>query len=154
MTLFNLLLVDDEKPLIEAMARRLVQRGFTVDCVFSGTEALAFLKNNASVDVVVLDVKMPGIDGIETLEAIKKQYPMLEVIMLTGHATVPSAVDAMKNGAFDYVMKPCDLEDLIAKAALATARKKDREDKIRDVKTMPYLTDKKREELIAKILEA
>jgi DNA-binding NtrC family response regulator len=154
MTTFNFLLVDDEKAFIEAIGRRLQHRGFSADCVFSGTEALEFLENNNSVDVVILDVKMPGLDGIQTLEVIKQKHPLVEVVMLTAHATVASAVDAMKTGAFDYLMKPCDLEELITKATKAVLRKRDREAKIFDVKTKPFLLDKDRNEQIAKTLES
>jgi DNA-binding NtrC family response regulator len=73
--------------------------------------------------VVLLDVKMPGIDGIETLKRIKSKYPLVEVIMLTGHATVESAIDGMKLGAFDYLMKPHETEELMAKIAEAKAKR-------------------------------
>ena len=81
-------------------------------------------------DLCILDVKMPGMDGIETLEEIKRKYPLVEVIMLTGHATVPSAIDGMKKGAFDYLMKPCDMEVLVTKVGEAVAKKRAQESKI------------------------
>ena len=96
----------------------------------SGEEALRRLEKNSSVEVVILDVKMPGMDGIETLQAIKKRHPLAEVIMLTGHATVESAIDGMKMGAFDYLMKPCDMEVLMAKVEEAAAKKRAHEEKI------------------------
>ncbi len=74
----------------------------------SGDEALKKLNENAGVEVVILDVKMPGMDGIETLREIKRQFPLVEVVMLTGHATVESAIEGMKIGAFDYLMKPSE----------------------------------------------
>ena len=152
--MIHFLLVDDEQPLIKAIAKRLRQRQYTADCVYSGQAALDFLEEHEEVDVVVLDVKMPGLDGIATLEAIKKKHPLVEVVMLTGHATVPSAVDAIKAGAFDYVTKPCDLDELIDKAFQANSRKKDREGKIFNIRTTPYISDKEREEKINKILSS
>ena len=101
---------------------------------FSGREALERLASKERgnrVEVVVLDVKMPGMDGIETLAEIKRHHPLVEVIMLTGHATVESAIEGMKQGAFDYLMKPCDLEQLLsAKVSEAAARKRRHEEKI------------------------
>ena len=153
MTPFNFLLVDDEKQFVETTARRLRKRGFTVYCTFSGGEALNLLAENDTVDVVVLDVLMPDLDGINTLKPLKKKYPLVEVIMLTGHATVPSAIEAMKHGAFDYLIKPCDLKDLIAKAEQAAARKKEREAKILDARMIPYISEGERKRLISSILE-
>jgi len=148
----HFLLVDDERLFIETLAARLDQRGFSVDCAFSGTEALSLLEKKDAIDVVVLDVKMPGIDGFEVVEAIKTRYPLVEVIMLTGHATVPSAIAAMKLGAADYLIKPCDLEYLLIRAEEAAVRKKARENDILRIKTMPYISDRERDEMIAKIL--
>jgi len=149
----HFLLVDDERLFIETLAARLDQRGFSVDCAFSGAEALAQLGRKDTIDVVVLDVKMPGTDGFEVVEAIKKRHPLVEVIMLTGHATVPSAIAAMKLGAADYLIKPCDLDYLLFRAEAAYARKKEREDEILRIKSMPYISDREREELIARILK-
>lgn len=128
----RLLLVDDEKSFIETISKRLDKKGYTLESAFSGDDALKKLKNNKMIDVVVLDVKMPGKDGIETLKEIKKTYPLVEVIMLTGHATVESAIDGMKLGAFDYLMKPCELEDLMKKIDEAKLKKSKHEDKIKE----------------------
>jgi DNA-binding NtrC family response regulator len=84
----------------------------------------------SKTDVVVLDVKMPGMDGLETLAAIKEKYPLVEVIMLTGHATVESAIEGMKQGAYDYLMKPCEFDQLMEKLNEATTKKRDHEAKI------------------------
>jgi len=130
MTPAVILLVDDEVPFVEAMTRRLKKRNLTVLSAFSGGEALEKLAGDASIDVVVLDVKMPGMDGIETLREIKKRHPLTEVVMLTGHATVETAIDGMKLGAFDYLMKPCDMDELLAKVAEAKSRKSGHEQKI------------------------
>ena len=109
----SVLLVDDEVAFVEALARRLGKRGFRVATATSGPQALEVLAEGGATrtDVVILDVKMPGMDGLETLAAIKERHPLVEVIMLTGHATVESAIEGMKRGAFDYLMKPCDMDD-------------------------------------------
>jgi DNA-binding NtrC family response regulator len=80
--------------------------------------------------VVILDVKMPGMDGVQTLEEIKRRFPIAEVIMLTGHATVESAIEGMKLGAFDYLMKPCDMDQLVSKVEAAAQRRRSHEEKI------------------------
>lgn len=126
------LLVDDEAPFVETMTKRLTKRNLRVIMALSGQEALEKIDKNRNLDVVILDVKMPGMDGIETLGEIKKKYPLIEVIMLTGHATVESAIEGMKSGAFDYLMKPCDLEQLMLKVEQATKKKREHEEKIRE----------------------
>ena len=150
----HFLLVDDERLFIETLATRLDQRGFRADCAFSGAEAMMLLEKKDTVDVVVLDVKMPGSDGFEVVEAIKNRYPLVEVIMLTGHATVPSAIAAMKLGAADYLIKPCDLDYLLDRAEAAATRKRERENEIQRIKTMPFISDRERDEMIAKILSS
>ena len=130
MSIANILLVDDEEPFVETMIKRLAKRDFAVLAAYNGKEALAQLEEDRSVEVVVLDVKMPGMDGTETLREIKRYYPLVEVIMLTGHATVESAIEGMKLGAFDYLMKPCELEQLAAKVKEAAAKKRAHEEKI------------------------
>ncbi|MCW7754000.1 response regulator [Desulfobotulus sp. H1] len=132
----KVLLVDDETGFVETLSKRLEKRDFRLDAAFSGSEALAKLAENSWVDVVILDVKMPGMDGIETLARIKQTYPLVEVIMLTGHATVESAIDGMKQGAFDYLMKPCDIDVLTAKVDEAAMRKHMQEEKIVNAKAM------------------
>jgi DNA-binding NtrC family response regulator len=97
--------------------------------VRSGEEALTTLKNNP-VDVVVLDVKMPGMDGIETLKQIKKIRPLVEVIMLTGHANMEVAIEGMELGAFDYLMKPMEIDELLYKLQDAFKKKQLHESKI------------------------
>ena len=126
----KLLLVDDEKPFLDTITKRLEKRELNVSAVYSGKDALAELENNKSIEVVVLDVKMPGMDGIETLTEIKKKFPLVEVIMLTGHATVETAIDGMKVGAFDYLMKPCDIDTLVTKVTDAMEKKRKHDEKI------------------------
>jgi DNA-binding NtrC family response regulator len=134
-----ILLVDDEVPFVETMTKRLTKREIKVISAHSGSEALECIGKNRNVDVVVLDVKMPGMDGIETLKALKKDFPITEVIMLTGHATVETAIEGMKLGAFDYLMKPCSLDQLIEKVEEATAKKRLHEEKIRDARVKEAL---------------
>ncbi len=128
----SVLVVDDEVQFVETLAKRLTKRGVKVSAAHSGQEALDALEGGGATrtDVVILDVKMPVMDGLETLTAIKKQHPLVEVIMLTGHATVESAIEGMKHGAFDYLMKPCDLDVLMDKLNEAANKKRDHETKI------------------------
>jgi len=135
------LLVDDEVPFVETMTKRLKKRDLIVNTAFSGQEALDILDKHRNTDVVILDVKMPGMDGIETLEKIKKLFPLTEVVMLTGHATVESAIEGMKKGAFDYLMKPCDIEQLMQKVEEATQKKQLHEDKIREAKVKEAMSE-------------
>lgn len=130
----QVLLVDDEQIFVNTMGKRLSKRGLTVTKSFSGEDGLAVLEENHHVDVVVLDVKMPGLDGIETLCRIKSKYPLVEVIMLTGHGTVETAIDGMKEGAFDYLLKPCDMDELMGKINDAATRKSQAEFKINEAK--------------------
>ena len=130
MSIANVLLVDDEVPFVEAMSRRLKKRDISITTAFSGQEALDALEKDRSVEVAILDVKMPGMDGIETLGEIRKRFPLVEVIMLTGHATVETGIEGMKLGAFDYLMKPCDMDVLMDKLKEAVAKKRKHEEKI------------------------
>jgi DNA-binding response OmpR family regulator len=116
------MLVDDEVPFVETLTKRLTKRNFTVLSAFSGAEALEKLKQQKNVDVVVLDVKMPGMDGIEVLRVFKKMVPDMPVIMLTGHGTEKAAREGLDMGAFDYLTKPCDLEELVDKIRAACRR--------------------------------
>jgi DNA-binding NtrC family response regulator len=130
MTIASVLLVDDEVPFVEAMTRRLVKRNLEVVAAYSGNDALAVLQKSPSIEVVILDVKMPEMDGIDTLREIKRKHPLVEVVMLTGHATIESAIEGMKLGAFDYLMKPSDMDLLLVKVQQAASRKRAQEEKI------------------------
>lgn len=110
----RVLLVDDEESYVETLRKRLMRRGLSVMIANSGEQALATLNDNP-MDVVLLDVKMPGMDGMETLTRIKQAHPRVEVIMLTGHANVDVAIRGMEQGAFDYLMKPAEMDDLYYK---------------------------------------
>ncbi|MCJ8500238.1 response regulator [Desulfatitalea alkaliphila] len=125
-----ILLVDDEERFLSTTSKLLRRLGYQVKTASSGRQALEMLLD-IDFPVVVLDVKMPGMDGIETLREIKRRFPMAEVIMLTGHATVESAIEGMENGAFDFLMKPTDINHLIHKAEAAFRRRQTLESKIR-----------------------
>jgi len=122
METIRLLLVDDEDDFRQTVAKRLMKRGMEACQAASGKECLDILANDP-VDVVVLDVKMPGMDGIETLHQIKKNHPDTEVIMLTGHATTQDGVEGIKSGAFDYLSKPIELEHLVSKIRQAVQKR-------------------------------
>ena len=119
---FKVLIVDDELDFLETIVKRLRARDVDVSGVESGYLALEAL-DRSSPDVIILDVRMPGMDGIETLREIKKRKPLTEVIMLTGHASVESGIQGMQLGAFDYLMKPIALDELLEKVRQAYARK-------------------------------
>jgi DNA-binding NtrC family response regulator len=127
---FSVLLVDDEKEFLETLVKRLVKRKIKVTGVTNGEDALKFIMETTP-DVVVLDVKMQGMDGIQTLREIKKLKPLVEVIMLTGHANLEVAVEGMEMGAFDYLMKPTGVDELLYKLEDAFKRKKIQEQKIK-----------------------
>lgn len=135
----RLLLVDDEKQFVELLAERLALRGYHVQTSLSGEEAIEKIEHY-NYDVIILDVAMPGMDGVETLREIKKRKPIIEVIMLTGHATVETAVEGMKLGALDYVMKPCDMEDLVTKIDTAREKKAKHEESVREEKVRKILS--------------
>jgi DNA-binding response OmpR family regulator len=126
----KVLLVDDEEDFVEMLSLRLQELGEKVAAAYSGQEGLDIL-TSTPIDVVILDIKMPGMDGIETLREIKKQFPLVEVIMLTGHGSTETAVQGMKLGAFDYLMKPADFRDLSEKLEGARKRKDEQEERIR-----------------------
>jgi DNA-binding NtrC family response regulator len=121
----RVLLVDDEEEFVETLAERLEVRGFDVTKALSGAEALERIQER-EIDLVVLDVQMPGLDGVEALRQIKQRKPLVEVIMLTGHATVQTAIDGMKLGAFDFLLKPTETEELVEKIRRAYSRKAER----------------------------
>jgi len=116
---FHILLVDDEIRFVQSLAKLLKARGFMVSMAHDGVQALELLRTLADIDVVVLDIGMPGMDGIETLRQIKQTAATPEVIMLTGQATLETGVQAMRQGAFDYLLKPCDIEVLVEKIRAA-----------------------------------
>jgi DNA-binding NtrC family response regulator len=126
----RVMLVDDEKDFVEMLSLRLEEIGERVTSAYSGRECLRMLEKK-EIDVVILDILMPGMDGIATLKEIKNKHPLVEVIMLTGHGTTENAVDGMKLGAFDYLLKPARFEELTAKLESARQRKDEQEERIR-----------------------
>lgn len=128
----RLLIVDDEERFLKTTKTLMEKRGISTKTAASGEEALRII-DEVPIDVVILDVKMPGMDGDEVLRRIKQTYPLIEVIMLTGHGSVDSAVVGLKMGAFDYVLKPCDIPEMLEKVENAYTKKKAMEDKIRRV---------------------
>lgn len=131
MDYFTVLVVDDEKDFLETLVNRLNKRNINTTGVLSGEEALKLVKER-TFDVVILDVKMPGgMDGIEVLREIKRFQPLVEVLLLTGHASVETSIEGMKLGAFDYLLKPIKLEELTTKLAQAFEKKDSHEQKIR-----------------------
>mgnify|MGYP001423331284 CR=1 FL=1 len=123
----RLMMVDDEADFLDLCAKRFKKRGYDIIPAGSGFAALEILSKQ-EVDVVVLDVKMPGMDGIQTLKEIKKRHSEVEVILLTGHGSVESGIQGMSHGAYDYVMKPFQLDDLLFKIDKAFERKKLRQE--------------------------
>jgi len=134
----KMMLVDDEERFLSTTKKLLSKKGYDVFTAGSGAEALEKMRTQ-NIHVVILDVKMPGMDGIETLKAIKRKFPMIEVIMLTGHGTVESAVEGLKSGATDYLTKPTDVNDLIAKAEEAFEKRQRLEEKIRVAQTRSFM---------------
>ncbi len=110
----KLLLVDDEKGFVEVISKRMSKRNVEVTKAFSGSEAIQALRGQ-DFDVAVLDLKMEEMDGIEVLKIFKKMDPKMPVLMLTGHGSEQAAREGIEFGAFDYLTKPCDLEELIRK---------------------------------------
>ena len=126
----KVLIVDDERDFVEMFSLRLQETGERVFTAYSGKECLDILEGE-DIDVVVLDIKMPGMDGIEALREIKKRHPIVEVILLTGHGAIETAVSGMKLGAYDYLLKPADAVEMAQKLEGARKRKDEQEERIR-----------------------
>lgn len=119
----KLLLVDDEEAYVRILSKRLAKRDFDVTIAFSGIQGIRALREQ-DFDVAVLDLKMEDMDGIEVLKIFKKMSPNLSVIMLTGHGSEQAASEGVQYGAFDYLMKPCELEELVATIKTAAEKAK------------------------------
>ena len=117
----NALLVDDEIDYVHVLSNRLAKRNIITTKAFSGTQAIQVLRKQ-DFDIVILDLKLEDMDGIEVLKILKKMDPEVKVIMLTGHGSEEAAKDGIKEGAFDYLTKPCELSELIAKIREAHAK--------------------------------
>ncbi len=118
----RVLLVDDEEKFLDVLSKRLGTRGVDADTAISGEDALVKIKNK-NFDAIVLDVMMPGIGGIETLKRIRKENPEVQIIMLTGQGTIDKAVEAMKEGAIEFLEKPADIDKLMDKIGEAKKKK-------------------------------
>jgi len=132
---FNVLLVDDEAEFLETLVKRLTKRGLNIRTAKNGEEALTIIRAKG-IDVAVLDVRMPGIDGIQTLREIKRIDPLMEVIMLTGHASIEVAIEGMELGAFDYLMKPADIDELFYKIQDAFKKRTIQQEKIKKLEDL------------------
>jgi len=126
----KILIADDEKEFVETLAQRLEMRDFSVTTVCSGDGAIEIAKK-INFDVIILDVNMPEVTGIDALKQIKKAKPLVPIIMLTGEATVDNAIQGMKLGAFDFLMKPADTDSLAEKIIQANSLKHEHEERIR-----------------------
>lgn len=134
----KMMLVDDEERFLTTTRKVLSKKGYDILIAASGSEALEKL-GTQHIHVVILDVKMPGMDGIATLKEIKRSFPLVEVIMLTGHGTVENAVEGLKSGATDYLTKPTDVNDLIQKAEEAFQKRQVLDEKIRLAQSRTYM---------------
>jgi DNA-binding NtrC family response regulator len=137
----KILLVDDEVVFTNNMAKLLHNRGYFVTAVNSGEHAIRELEEK-EIDVVVLDLKMPGMDGLATLKEIKKLGLFTQTLILTGHGSIDTALVAVKLGAYDYLTKPCEIDELVAKIEGAWEKKddeykKDMQEKIQKVVESP-----------------
>ena len=135
----RVLIVDDEKEFADSLSERLSMRDYDVTTSLDGKDAVENVKGR-NFDVVILDVAMPGMDGIETLQEIKRLKPLTEVIMLTGHSTVETAVKGMQLGALDYLKKPCETEELVAKINKGYERKAEHEERIREARVKEIIS--------------
>ncbi|NLI31928.1 MAG: response regulator [Deltaproteobacteria bacterium] len=130
MNRINVLVVDDEEAFAANLSKLLSRRGYNTVTADNGSAAIRMIEENP-FDVVVLDLRMPGLGGIETLREMKKKRPETQVIILTGHGTVDSAMDGIGLGAFDYAMKPILIKDLQEKIDQAYERKRIEEERLR-----------------------
>lgn len=124
----EILLVDDETEFTETLAERLRLRSFNVTVASRADEALYSMDSGLRPDVILLDIKMPGLDGLDALAEFKARDSAIEAILLTGHGAAASSIEGMKRGAFDYLMKPIDIGELIAKIEQAAAKRRERQE--------------------------
>lgn len=118
----RVLLVDDEEEFVRALAKRLKARGLNVEFTGDGNSAVEKLKQS-DFDVIVLDLAMPGIDGLETLKRLRKVDPDIQILLLSGHGSIKSGIEAMKEGAIDFLEKPAEFQELLAKIEEASTRR-------------------------------
>jgi DNA-binding NtrC family response regulator len=131
MAIAQILVVDDEREFLENVSERLRNRDIDVDTALNGEEALDKIKDNI-YDAIVMDLMMPGLDGLETLKQALQRKPDLQIILLTAQATVKKGVEAMRQGAFDFLEKPADLNLLVEKVKQGKARRMELDEKARE----------------------
>jgi len=136
----KVLLVDDEPGFLLPVLKRLRRRRIDAVGVESGKAALEIMEAQ-HFDIVILDVRMPGMDGMQTLKELKRRRPLVEVIILTGYSSVESGIEGMLLGAFDYIMKPASIDDLVARIHEAYERKRLHEQKLREDRLIDLLID-------------
>lgn len=144
----NLLIVDDEELFLVSMTKRLELRNFNVIAVNRGEKAIEAARSSA-IDVALVDLKMPGMNGEETLQALKKEHEWLEVVILTGHGSIDSAVQCAKDGAYSYLQKPCELDKLLEVLAEAYRKRMMNKMKIREDRMDELLSAAKGESPLA-----
>ena len=148
----KVLLVDDEKEFLEVLSKRLEVRGFDVETAISGEGALSWIQKT-EFDVVLLDVMIPGDNGIEILKEIKRSRPFIHIIMLTGHAKIDTAVRGMELGAYDYLIKPIEIESLVEKIKMAFDYKSAQQKRARQEETRPIYKKLDRNRFLAVIYD-
>jgi DNA-binding NtrC family response regulator len=136
----DILLVDDEAGIRKVLGISLSDLGYTVHAAENAAAALTIIEA-VRPSIILTDIKMPGMDGIELLRRIKADHPLVEVIMLTGHSTLDSAINGLKLGAFDYLTKPCDISELILKLKAAHEKRMTALDKIQKAKIDRIISD-------------
>jgi DNA-binding NtrC family response regulator len=136
----NVLLVDDEVAFVDLLAKRLGLRQFDVQLAYDAETAMSRLADHPEIDVVVLDVRMPGTDGLSAIKTIKRRHPLVEVILLSGHANLEASVGGMALGAFDYLLKPVRIDELVYKLEDAHRRKQLQEQKIAQLEEVAQRT--------------
>jgi len=134
----QVLVVDDDKEFVDMISSRLEKAGERITPAYNGQECLDLLLKK-DIDVVLLDIGMPGMNGIQTLKEVKQRFPLVEVIIMTSHGTIQNAVEGIKFGALDYLLKPADLNELCEKLEQARTRKEEHADRIRRAETRFFL---------------
>jgi DNA-binding NtrC family response regulator len=140
-TAASILLVDDEKEFLEILSQRFELQGFHVEAVYSGQDALDLLTHK-SYDAIILDLSMPGMDGMETLKEIKARRPNMQIIILTGHGTMETGIEAMKLGASDFIEKPVGFDVLVNKVIIAQNKRQELIDQKQEKELMKIMTSK------------
>jgi DNA-binding NtrC family response regulator len=139
MKIATILLVESDIAFAQTMTQRLTKRQMNVVNAYSGEEALKVLADDDKVEAVILDDRLPGLDGFETLRLIRTLFPLIEVIMFTGHAPMERAIKGLNMGAFEYMMKICDMDYLVDRVMEAVAQKRRQEERIFRAKIREFI---------------